>query len=77
MPTFETPAPIPATVDINLEDIQVGQAGGQRPKTTGGKVIVDHVIGEADVSGNGDIRIQVDGAAVVKNIGGDITGHRA
>jgi hypothetical protein len=36
-------------------------------------VIVDHVTGQADVSGNGDIWIrQVDGGAVVKNIGGDI-----
>jgi DUF4097 and DUF4098 domain-containing protein YvlB len=43
-----------------------------RLKTTGGKVIVDHVTGQADVSRNGDIQIrQVDGGAVVKNIGGD------
>ena len=36
-------------------------------------MIVDYVTGQADVSGNGDIRIrQVTGGAVVKNIGGDI-----
>jgi hypothetical protein len=51
---------------------RVEEASGVRLRTTGGKVIVDHVTGQADVSGNGDIRIrQIDGGAVVKNIGGD------
>jgi DUF4097 and DUF4098 domain-containing protein YvlB len=53
-------------------DIRVEQAAGVHLRTTGGKVIVDHVTGEADVSANREIRIrQVDGGAVVKNIGGD------
>ncbi|MGZ4666386.1 MAG: DUF4097 family beta strand repeat-containing protein [Frankiaceae bacterium] len=53
-------------------DIRVEQATGAQLKTTGGKVIVDHVTGQADVSGNVDIRVrQVDGGAVVKNIRGD------
>jgi DUF4097 and DUF4098 domain-containing protein YvlB len=49
-----------------------GVVGSCRLKTSGGKVIVDHVTGHADVRGNGDIRVRrVDGGAVVKNIGGD------
>ncbi|GAB2662955.1 DUF4097 family beta strand repeat-containing protein [Kribbella swartbergensis] len=53
-------------------DIRVGQATSVQLRTTSGQVIVDHVTGQADVRGNRDIRIrQVDGGAVVKNIGGD------
>ncbi|NKQ54732.1 DUF4097 domain-containing protein [Amycolatopsis sp. K13G38] len=53
-------------------DVRIEQAADVRLKTTGGKVLVDHVTGRADVSGNGDIRLnRVDGGAVVKNIGGD------
>ncbi len=53
-------------------DIRVDQAGSVQLKTSGGTVIVDHVTGQADVSATRDIRIrQVDGGAVVKNIGGD------
>jgi DUF4097 and DUF4098 domain-containing protein YvlB len=53
-------------------DIRVERAGSVRLKTTGGKVNVDHVTGQAEVSGNGDIRVRhVGGDAVVKNIGGD------
>ena len=56
-----------------IGDIRIGQATDVRLKTTGGKVIVDHVTGQADVSGNGDIRIgRIDGGAVVKSTGGDI-----
>lgn len=52
-------------------DIRVAQAGQARLRTTGGTVAVDHVTGDADISGNGDIQIgRVDGAAVVKNISG-------
>ncbi|SDI61748.1 DUF4097 family beta strand repeat-containing protein [Nonomuraea jiangxiensis] len=55
-----------------IGDIRVGQATGVRLRTAGGKVIVDHVTGQADVSGNGDIRIRrIDGGAVVENAGGD------
>ncbi|WP_144121733.1 DUF4097 family beta strand repeat-containing protein [Catellatospora sichuanensis] len=55
-----------------IGDIRVGQAADVRLKTTGGRVIVDHVTGQADVSANGDIRIRrIGGGAVVKNIGGD------
>ncbi|WP_235883386.1 DUF4097 family beta strand repeat-containing protein [Saccharopolyspora elongata] len=54
-------------------DIQVEQATGARLRTTAGKVSVDRVTGQADVSGNGEIRLrQVGGGAVVKNVGGDI-----
>ncbi|THV39831.1 DUF4097 family beta strand repeat-containing protein [Glycomyces buryatensis] len=56
-----------------IGDIRVAQAVDVRLRTTGGKVIVDHVSGEADVKGNGDIRIRrIDGTAQVRNIGGDI-----
>ncbi|MEU6263920.1 DUF4097 family beta strand repeat-containing protein [Saccharopolyspora shandongensis] len=54
-------------------DIRVEQATGARLRTTAGKITVDRVSGQADVNGNGDIRLrQVGGGAVVKNIGGDI-----
>jgi hypothetical protein len=54
--------------------IRVGQAADAQLKTTGGKVTVDHVTGPADVGANGEIRIgRVDGDAVVKNLGGDVT----
>ncbi|WP_020574607.1 DUF4097 family beta strand repeat-containing protein [Actinopolymorpha alba] len=53
-------------------NIRVEQATGVQLKTTSGKVNVDRVTDQANVSGNGDIRIrQVDGGAVVKNIGGE------
>lgn len=53
-------------------DIRVERAADVRLKTTGGTVVVDDVTGQADVSGNGDIRIgRVGGGAVVKNIGRD------
>lgn len=53
-------------------DIEVEQATSVDLRTTGGSVTVDHVTGQADVRGNRDVRIrQVDGGAVVKNIGGD------
>ncbi|MGH4029005.1 DUF4097 family beta strand repeat-containing protein [Actinomycetota bacterium Odt1-20B] len=54
-----------------IGDIRVGQADRVRLKTTAGKVIVDQVRGQADVSANGDVRIRrVGGSAVVKNAGG-------
>ncbi|GAA4465004.1 DUF4097 family beta strand repeat-containing protein [Phytohabitans houttuyneae] len=53
-------------------DIRVERAAEVRLRTTSGKVSVDHVTGQADVSANGEIRVrQVDGGAVVKNIGGN------
>lgn len=53
-------------------NIHVEQAADVRLRTTSGTVTVDHVTGQAEVSGNGDIRIrQVGGGAVVKNIGGN------
>ncbi|MGW1344102.1 DUF4097 family beta strand repeat-containing protein [Kribbella sp. NPDC002412] len=53
-------------------DIRVEQAGSVELKTSGGRVLVDHVRGEAEVRGNREIRIRrVDGGAVLKNIGGD------
>ncbi|MER5887929.1 DUF4097 family beta strand repeat-containing protein [Streptomyces sp. NPDC001941] len=55
-----------------IGDIRVQQASGVRLRTSGGRVVVHHVTGDADVSGSGDIRIRrVDGGAVVKNTGGD------
>lgn len=54
--------------------IRVGQAADVRLRTTGGKVIVDHVAGRADVRGNGDVRVRrIDGDAEVTSIGGDIS----
>ena len=54
-----------------IGDIRVERASGARLKTTGGKVIVDHVTGQADVDANGEIRLRrIDGGAVVKNISG-------
>ncbi|MFI7062720.1 DUF4097 family beta strand repeat-containing protein [Kribbella sp. NPDC050124] len=53
-------------------DIRVEQAGSVELKTSGGRVVVDHVRGRAEVRGNREIRIRrVDGGAVLKNIGGD------
>jgi DUF4097 and DUF4098 domain-containing protein YvlB len=53
-------------------DIRVERAASVELRTTGGKVTVDHVTGQAEVRANRDIRIrQVDGGAAVKNIGGD------
>lgn len=53
-------------------DIRVEQAGSVELKTSGGRVLVDHVRGQAEVRGNREIRIRrVDGGAVLKNIGGD------
>ncbi|GAA1423212.1 DUF4097 family beta strand repeat-containing protein [Catellatospora coxensis] len=53
--------------------LRVGQATEVRLRTSGGKVVVDHVTGRADVDANGDIRIRrIDGGAAVRSIGGDI-----
>lgn len=52
-------------------DVTVERAAGLRVRTVGGKVVVGHVTGDADVSGNGVLHLKrVDGDAVVKNIGG-------
>lgn len=54
--------------------IRVAQAADVQLKTTGGKVTVEHVTGPADVGANGEVRIgRIDGDAVVKNLGGDVT----
>ena len=55
-----------------IGDIRVGQAADVRLKTAGGRVIVDHVTGRAEVGANGDVWIRrIGGAAVVKSTGGD------
>ncbi|GAA4912195.1 hypothetical protein LX16_2431 [Stackebrandtia albiflava] len=57
-----------------IGDIRVERAAEARLKTTGGRVIVDHVTGSADVAGYGGVRIgRVEGPAVVHDLGGDIT----
>ncbi|MEU7819765.1 DUF4097 family beta strand repeat-containing protein [Catellatospora sp. NPDC049133] len=56
-----------------IGDLRVGQAADVRLKTTGGKVVVDHVTGRSDVDANGDIRMRsIGGGASIRSIGGDI-----
>lgn len=55
-----------------IGDIKVAQAADVRLKTAGGRVVVDHVHGKAEVSGSGDIKVRrIGGEATVKNIGGN------
>ncbi|WP_051366336.1 DUF4097 family beta strand repeat-containing protein [Hamadaea tsunoensis] len=53
-----------------IGDIRVAQAADVLLRTAGGRVIVDHVTGPADIRGNGEIRVRrIDGDAVIRNIG--------
>ncbi|WP_205324592.1 DUF4097 family beta strand repeat-containing protein [Glycomyces sp. YM15] len=59
------------TLKNAIGDIKVAEADAVKLKTTGGRVHVDQVHGEAEVSGSGDIKVhRVGGEATVKNIGG-------
>lgn len=62
-----------ARVKTSAGDIQVDQAGPLDLNTSAGMVVVDHVVGDAEVTaGSGKIRLgKIDGAAVVKNSNGD------
>ncbi|WP_028925888.1 DUF4097 family beta strand repeat-containing protein [Pseudonocardia acaciae] len=54
-------------------DIEVDQAGSVRLKTAHGDVTVDRAEGHCEVTGSGAVNIRkIDGAAVVKNLNGDI-----
>ncbi|NIH87120.1 DUF4097 family beta strand repeat-containing protein [Amycolatopsis granulosa] len=60
-------------LDTPAGDIRVERAAEARLKTSGGAVIVDHVTGSVEVTGNKDIRLgRVGGDAVVHNTGRDV-----
>ncbi|MDA1361216.1 DUF4097 family beta strand repeat-containing protein [Glycomyces luteolus] len=55
-----------------IGDIKVADTAEVKLKTTGGRVHVEQVRGNAEVSGSGDIRLhRIGGDAAVKNIGGN------
>lgn len=52
-------------------DISLHQAGSARLTTTNGRIIADRVVGDAHVTGSGDVQLtEVGGAAYVKNLNG-------
>ncbi|MDA0564610.1 DPP IV N-terminal domain-containing protein [Streptomonospora sp. S1-112] len=54
-------------------DIRVERAAAVRLRTTGGAISVGSVAGQADISGNGDIRVtRLGGGAEVKTMGGGV-----
>jgi hypothetical protein len=59
----------------SVGDLQVEKAGPLDLKTSGGNILVDHVVGRANITtSTGIIRLgEVDGSAVVKNSNGDST----